>query len=72
MIENKTAGVGGPKWDVQRLKLPHAPLEDLVMWVCNIKDVCNHLIGRPNLAGESTFAPKVIYASDDEIQIVNK
>lgn len=72
MIENQTAGVGGPKWHAQKIVLPDAPLEDLVMWVRNIEDVCDYLIGRPNLAGEITFAPEVIYTSDDETQIVNE
>jgi hypothetical protein len=72
MIEHKTVGFGGPKWHEQKIELPDAPLEDLVMWARDIEEVADYLIGRPDLAGEITFGPEVIYADNDEIQIVNQ
>lgn len=72
MVQHNTAGFGGPEWHMQKIELPDAPLEDIVMWVRNIEEVADCLIGRPDLAGEITFSPEVIYADDDKIQIVNQ
>ncbi|KAG8705113.1 hypothetical protein FRC08_001838 [Ceratobasidium sp. 394] len=71
-LENKMAGFGGPKWHCQRVLLEHFPdgkHEDLVLYLRDIEACLNCLVGRPDLDGEIIFAPEVIFAGDDEIQV---
>ncbi|CAE6478892.1 unnamed protein product [Rhizoctonia solani] len=75
MIENNLPGMGGPDWFCQKINpddFPDAKHEDLVLWLRNLEDCADYLIGRPDLSGEIIFSPEVIFADDDQIQIINE
>lgn len=72
MVEHKIHGFGGPEWHAQQIRLPEAPDEELNMWVRDIEHCADMLIGRPDLKGEVTFTPEIIYEADDLTQVVNQ
>lgn len=72
MVENKIHGFGGPEWHAQRIILPDAPDEELTMWVRDIEYGADILVGRPDLAGNITFTPQIIYDSNDKIQVITQ
>lgn len=72
MIENDIKGFGGPPWFEQEIILPEAPDEPLVMHLRNIAKCADYLLGRPDLAGEVTFQPEVIFEMDDQTQIIGE
>ncbi|KAG9089327.1 hypothetical protein FRC06_001596 [Ceratobasidium sp. 370] len=72
VIENKLDGFGGPKWHCQPILPEHFPdgkHEDLVLYLRDLEECLDLLVGRPDLDGEIIFSPKVIFAGDDEIQV---
>ncbi|CAE7129460.1 unnamed protein product [Rhizoctonia solani] len=75
MIENNLPGMGGPDWFCQKIDpddFPDAKHEDLVMWIRHLEDCGDYLIGRPDLSGQIIFGPEVIFADDEQIQIINE
>lgn len=72
MIENDIKGFGGPPWFEQDIVLPEAPDEPLVMHLRNVVKCADYLLGRPDLAGEVTFQPEVIFELDDQTQIIGE
>jgi hypothetical protein len=72
MIEHDIVGFGGPGWFEQDITLPDAPDEPLTMYLRNIEDCADYLLGRPDLAGDIEFEPQVIFGPDDRTQIINE
>lgn len=75
MIESDLQDMGGPEWFKQQIGpdiFPDGRHEDLIMYFRHLEDCGNYLIGRPDLSGEIIFGPEVIFADDEEIQIINK
>ncbi|CAE6434587.1 unnamed protein product [Rhizoctonia solani] len=75
MIENHLPGIGGPDWFFQKIEekdFPDAKHEHLPLWLRNIEECGDYLLGRPDLSGEIIFGPEVIFADDEQIQIINE
>ncbi|KAG9087311.1 hypothetical protein FS749_003000 [Ceratobasidium sp. UAMH 11750] len=74
-IENHLAGLGGPKWYCQQIlaeNFPDGKHEDIVLYLRDLEECLDCLAGRPDLDGEIIFAPEIIFAGDDEIQVFNQ
>lgn len=72
LVEHKIHGFGGPEWHAQEIRLPEAPDEELIMWVRDIEHCADMLVGRPDLQGQVTFTPEIIYDGDDINQIISQ
>lgn len=72
MIEEDIVGFGGPAWYEQEIRLPEAPDEPLIMHLRNVAKCADYLLGRPDLAGEVTFQPEVVFEMDDHTQIIGE
>ncbi|KAG8727897.1 hypothetical protein FRC10_005488, partial [Ceratobasidium sp. 414] len=75
MIENNLAGFGGPKWHCQQIlaeNFPDGKHEDIILYLRDIEECLDYLVGRPDLDGEIIFPPEVIFAGDDEIQVFDQ
>lgn len=72
MIENDIVDFGGPEWYEQDITLPDAPDEPLTMYLRNVEDVGDYLLGRPDLEGDIEWAPQVILKNNDGTQIINE
>ncbi|KAG8734593.1 hypothetical protein FRC10_011640 [Ceratobasidium sp. 414] len=74
-LENDLAGFGGPPWHCQQILPEHFPdgkHEDLVLYLWDLKECLDYLVGRPDLDGEIWFAPEIRFAGDDKIQIFDE
>lgn len=72
MIEHDIVGFGGPPWFEQDITLPDAPDEPLTMYLRHIGDCADYLLGRPDLAGDVEFQPRVIFKPDDKTQVFSE
>ncbi|QRV81257.1 beige protein [Ceratobasidium sp. AG-Ba] len=74
-LENELAGFGGPAWHCQQIlaeNFPEARYKDIVLYLRNLEECLNYLVGRPDLDGNIWFAPEVRLAGDDEIQVFDE
>ncbi|QRV86862.1 beige protein [Ceratobasidium sp. AG-Ba] len=74
-IEDELEGFGGPAWHCQQIlaeNFPEAAYEDIVLYLRNLEECLDYLVGRPDLDGNIWFAPEVRLAGDDEIQVFDE
>ncbi|KAG8705191.1 hypothetical protein FRC08_001783 [Ceratobasidium sp. 394] len=63
-LENDLAGFSGPPWHCQQILLEHFPNgkhEDLVLYLRDLEECLDCLVGRPDLDGEIWFPPEVLH-----------
>ncbi|KAG8795971.1 hypothetical protein FRC12_007317 [Ceratobasidium sp. 428] len=74
IIENDLEGFGGPEWFSQQIPPEHFPgaKEDNTLFFRHVEECLDCLIARPDLAGNITFHPEVVFAGDDEIQVFSE
>lgn len=72
MIEHDIVGFGGPELFEQDITLPEAPNESLTMYLRHIEDCADYLLGRPDLASEVEFQPRLIFKPDDKTQVIGE
>ncbi|KAG8721105.1 hypothetical protein FRC09_008465 [Ceratobasidium sp. 395] len=75
IIKNKLEEFGGPAWISQQIPLeffPEAQENNIVMFLRDIRECLDYLVGHPDLAGKLTFCPEVVFAGDNKIQVFSE